>query len=352
MSLRKLVPGEILFKEDDQSKSCYFIKTGRIRLFKKKNGATIEIDTLRGGSLIGELAFLDGQPRSASAEAITDVELVEISQAIMDETLTKTPEWFKVLIKTVTGRVRAATNKIRILESSSSEYETDKWGNRSREFVFISKSELQRFMAALTVIASRYGKEDSIDGIIFPTALLERYASQVLQVHDSKVSSLIELLKTVNVLKAASEDPSKPGLMVTDMKFVDQFQWFINEQNLTEPSKQRTVSKRAFLLLSLLVKYLDQATTPPVNPAVPANPDRVSLNVAPILATEGKSMCNPPLRPDELQELMDQKFVESLTFASGEQLDAVFLQTKLMFEFRMFWILNEIEVLNEKKRKA
>jgi CRP-like cAMP-binding protein len=344
MSIRKMKAGEILFKEDDLSNSCYLIQNGVIRIYKQKQEAMIEIETLRAGSLVGELAFLDNQPRSATAEAITECELVEISRTLLNDTMAKTPEWLKILLKSVTGRVRSASNKIRILESASSEYETDKWGNRSREFVYISRSELMRFMASVSVVVSRYGTEETIDGVVFPVNLLERYSSQILQVADSKTTSLIELMKTVNLFKPGGSDPSKPSLMLTDIKFIDQFQWFMNEQNLLEANKQRFISNRGFLLLSLINQYLDGA----LNGAE----GKATLNVAPILAAEGQTMCNPPLRADEMQELQDQRFVESLTFASANQLDVVFKPEKLMLEFRIFWVINEVEKLNEKQRKV
>jgi len=48
------------------------VKTGMIRLFKKKGDSQIELDTIHSGQVVGELAFLDGNPRSASGEALTD----------------------------------------------------------------------------------------------------------------------------------------------------------------------------------------------------------------------------------------------------------------------------------------
>src|SRR3954467_3009621 len=76
---RKLKKGELLFAEGENSRAMYYLKTGMIRIFKKKGDSQIEIDTVRSGQIIGELAFLDGNPRSASGEALTDCELMEVS---------------------------------------------------------------------------------------------------------------------------------------------------------------------------------------------------------------------------------------------------------------------------------
>ena len=58
ISLKK---GELLFSEGEQSKAMYYLREGQIRVFKKKANSAIEIDTVRAGQIIGELAFLDGK---------------------------------------------------------------------------------------------------------------------------------------------------------------------------------------------------------------------------------------------------------------------------------------------------
>lgn len=345
MSSRVLKQGEALFQEGDVSRSAYLIKRGQIRLFKKKGTAVVEIDTIRSGSLIGELAFLDQQPRSASAEAIVETEVIEISVKLLDDTLAKTPEWLKILLKTVTARLRAATNKIRLLEDTSKEYETDKYGNRSREFVFISVNELMKFSVALLAAAGRYGKEDGVNGIRFPLTVLERLAAQVLHLHDSKVAYLIEIFKTVDVLKSTGPEEAKPGLILVDNQFVDQMVWFLNEQNMQETSKQRTLSERGLLLLSLLVKCIDIATIPD------GDAPQITINFAPKLNEEGKKV-NPNLRFDELQELMDQKFVTNLLMENQDTINVTFNPIKTAVEYKIYWLQSEIDKLNEAKRKA
>ncbi|MBU6155053.1 MAG: Crp/Fnr family transcriptional regulator, partial [Bdellovibrionales bacterium] len=136
---------DILFEEGDQSKSMYLIKGGAIRIFKRKGDGKIEIETLRSGQVVGELSFFDGQARSASAESLVTSELIEITRSALDSALNQSPEWLVTLIKTITARLRAANNRIRILESVSTEYDVDKHGNRTKEYTFITMSELLRF---------------------------------------------------------------------------------------------------------------------------------------------------------------------------------------------------------------
>ena len=82
-----LKKGDLLFKEGDGSRSMFFLKSGIIRIFKKKGDSDIEIEMIHSGQVLGELAFLDGNPRSASGEAMSPCELIEISGETFTQTL-------------------------------------------------------------------------------------------------------------------------------------------------------------------------------------------------------------------------------------------------------------------------
>lgn len=321
-------PQEMIFEEGSQSKHLYYIKSGMIRIFKPKNEGHIEIDTLRAGQMLGELSFLDDQPRSASAEALTSCELIEISRSALDEAMSKLPEWFVAMTRTITGRLRNATNRIRAAEALTTTYETDQYGNRSKEYVFINTSELLRFSTSLLAVASRYGKNASTEGIEFSSDLLEKFAGQILQVPTAKVISLIELFKEVEILK--------DGLFLTDIRFLDQFIQFINDQNLVESDKKRVLTSIGFSALKLAAKNIAHAKS---------EGTLRRLNIAPALTEAG-------IQPTHLQELMQQGFVQSVLINSATDITIDFDPTKLVFEYRTFWVLNAIDLLNEQKRKA
>jgi CRP/FNR family cyclic AMP-dependent transcriptional regulator len=323
-----LKPNDLLFEEGDPSKSLYFVKKGAIRLFRRKGEGKIEIDTVRTGQVLGELAFFDGQPRSASAEALLPTELVEISKGSLDDALAKVPDWLVTLIKTVTSRLRTVNNRVRMLESLSTEYEVDKHGNRSKEYCYITTPELLKFSTALLTVASRYGKNEKPDGIEFTSALLERFASQILQVPSAKVLSLIELMKTVRILK---ED-----LMLTDIRFLDQFIQYLNEQNLTPHEKKQTLSETGFKILGLMIQNRSQAK------ALADSIER--LNIGPAIQQAG-------IPAGQLQELQDQGFVKNITLVSASEILLDYEGSNLLFLYRVFWVLTEIDRLNEAKRK-
>lgn len=69
--------GELIIKEGDYGISIYKIHKGHVRIYKQSNNTIVPLATLKRGEVFGEMTFFNFllEPRSASVEAIDDVEL-------------------------------------------------------------------------------------------------------------------------------------------------------------------------------------------------------------------------------------------------------------------------------------
>ena len=74
-----LEAGEILFREGDVGDSLYVVVTGRVRMLAGTPGTESAIRDLGPGELLGEVALLTGEPRSATIVAVRDTELYRLS---------------------------------------------------------------------------------------------------------------------------------------------------------------------------------------------------------------------------------------------------------------------------------
>jgi CRP/FNR family transcriptional regulator, cyclic AMP receptor protein len=72
--LRSFAAGEIIFHREDPGDVMYLIRTGKVRVFvTSADGQIATLALISTGECVGELALLDGKPRSASAVALEDV---------------------------------------------------------------------------------------------------------------------------------------------------------------------------------------------------------------------------------------------------------------------------------------
>lgn len=116
---RKLKAGECLFREGDKPEFLYIIKTGTVSIRKSHAGKELEIAKLNSGEVLGELSFFDREPRSASAIAVTDLELVQLDFEALESICDGVPPYVRTIMVAVADRLRKANDTIRRLQKDS-----------------------------------------------------------------------------------------------------------------------------------------------------------------------------------------------------------------------------------------
>ncbi len=106
--LKFIAPDDLLIREGEKADCVYLVKKGQLKAFKHKDGADIELGKIEVGEFVGEMAYINGEPRSASVTAITDCELIEVPLGTFDTVLFKRPAWAKALMMTLAKRIKAA----------------------------------------------------------------------------------------------------------------------------------------------------------------------------------------------------------------------------------------------------
>lgn len=72
--------GEILFRAGDEGTALYIIQQGRIKISMSKMLDKLTLAILGSGEFLGEMALLDGQPRSADAVALEETRLYALNR--------------------------------------------------------------------------------------------------------------------------------------------------------------------------------------------------------------------------------------------------------------------------------
>src|SRR3982750_4174026 len=110
---RAFPAGTRVFHEGDRSDACYIVREGSFRVTREhSDGRAITLATLGPGEVFGELAMLDGDTRSASAEALSDGELLALPAADARSLLARHPEISGKLVAALVRRLRAANERI------------------------------------------------------------------------------------------------------------------------------------------------------------------------------------------------------------------------------------------------
>src|SRR4249919_1904313 len=102
---RSFDPGQVVFREGDDSDTCYIVCSGHARAIRShSDGRTITLATFGVGEVFGELAMFDDEKRSATVEAVDAVEVIAILGPDMRRLLREHPEISANLVTTLGRR--------------------------------------------------------------------------------------------------------------------------------------------------------------------------------------------------------------------------------------------------------
>lgn len=77
-------PGELIFREGEEGRAAYVIQSGAVEIFIQAKPSAVVVARLQDHEIFGELALIDGAPRSAGARAITQCEILCIERQEFD----------------------------------------------------------------------------------------------------------------------------------------------------------------------------------------------------------------------------------------------------------------------------
>ena len=110
---RRFKPGEVVFREGDDSDTCYVVHAGHGRAIREHpDGRQITLATFGPGDIFGELAMFDDERRSATVEATDELEVLGILGGDMRRLLRRHPDMAVKLVISLGRRLRAANERL------------------------------------------------------------------------------------------------------------------------------------------------------------------------------------------------------------------------------------------------
>lgn len=110
---RTFALGVTLFHQDMPGTMMYMIETGSVRVISiGRSGQELTLNVLGPGEIFGELSILDGQLRSATAITLVPTVVWLLSQADLNEFMSKYPPVNQAMIQILVERVRATARRL------------------------------------------------------------------------------------------------------------------------------------------------------------------------------------------------------------------------------------------------
>jgi CRP-like cAMP-binding protein len=110
---RHFQPGQAVFREGDQSDTCYIVREGHARAVRSHgDGRTITLATFGPGDIFGELAMFEDERRSATVEAIEPISVVAVLGGDMRRLMIEHPEISTRLVIALGRRLREMNERL------------------------------------------------------------------------------------------------------------------------------------------------------------------------------------------------------------------------------------------------
>jgi CRP-like cAMP-binding protein len=117
--VRKQPAGTVLFREGDRGQIMYVIRQGSVSIWRRIGETEVTLATLGPGEFFGEMALLEGLPRSAGATVVTDALLIELPREAFETLVRKNGEIAVRLMRRLSARLRQADKQIQALMARS-----------------------------------------------------------------------------------------------------------------------------------------------------------------------------------------------------------------------------------------
>jgi CRP-like cAMP-binding protein len=105
----KLTQGQVLFKKGDPAKHLYVVESGALEVVE---GDQI-LETLGKDEIVGEMALIDGNVRSATVRAVKPSKVIQIDEKRFLRMVSDTPFFALRVMRVMTKRLRAMNERSR-----------------------------------------------------------------------------------------------------------------------------------------------------------------------------------------------------------------------------------------------
>jgi CRP-like cAMP-binding protein len=118
--IQKFADGEVVVREGEETREMFVIQKGEVEVTKRVGGHEVHLSVLKRGAIFGEMALLEGLPRSATARARGDTSLVVMRPGSLLLQIRRDPTFAFELLQQMSRRIRELNDKL-VFKADSAE---------------------------------------------------------------------------------------------------------------------------------------------------------------------------------------------------------------------------------------
>ena len=105
-------PGEIIIQKGDTNRDLFFLAKGTVEIWAEEKDGCLILNRIDSPNIMGDVGFLSGLPRTATAKAKTEVMAFVLQYKSFMDVCKGTPEWLSPLLSSFVSGIKALHYKI------------------------------------------------------------------------------------------------------------------------------------------------------------------------------------------------------------------------------------------------
>ena len=106
-------PGDVLFRQDEMGSCAFIILSGEAEVVVRTPGGPLAVATLGASEIVGEIAILCDVPRTATVQAVTELETLCVPKDHFFQMITEFPEMAVEIMRVLAHRLEKTTARLR-----------------------------------------------------------------------------------------------------------------------------------------------------------------------------------------------------------------------------------------------
>ena len=118
IEIKKYEPGDIIIQEGEKIRDLYFLTEGQVEIKSAEKDGNILLNEVKDPNIFGDLGFLFGFRRTATAIAKTRVKLFILNYERFSREITEFPDWLSPMLSSFVSGIKELHDEIARLEKN------------------------------------------------------------------------------------------------------------------------------------------------------------------------------------------------------------------------------------------
>ena len=116
---RTWAPGKVIIQKGDTNRDLFFLAKGTVEIWAEEKEGCLILNSIESPNILGDVGFLSGLPRTATAKAKTEVRAFVLKYENFMNVCKGTPEWLSPLLSSFVSGIKALHYKIAEFQEKS-----------------------------------------------------------------------------------------------------------------------------------------------------------------------------------------------------------------------------------------